>query len=268
MSNHQRSLYAKEIRKDLTRTTAREANPNARHKHCTVFACDKPTQAFAGKGWSQAYCTSHVRHLARNGSAHRSSFRLAELKAYLWAAQRWLKENANDSLVKRIELAFQALLNGDGKAPEIATRMIRTGAKRKAKNAIARMRVRGVKPSRLMVIVLATHAILKDDQSFSHRGNELLEFLHVQIARQAHRLAARFVPKGYEAKVHDGLKWGFKSFPHSAGLVLRELGYQLNEIGGHLVDKALPRILELKVERWGHHPSRQAFEDARLSVAS
>jgi hypothetical protein len=265
MPSHSRSEYAHEIRKNLTRTTAREANHNARHKHCTVFACGKPTQAFAGKGLSQTYCTSHVRHFARHGTAHRVSFRASELKTYLWAAQQWLKENANDSLVKRIELTFQALLNGDGKAPEIATRMIRTGAKRKAKNAIARMRVRGVKPRRLMVIVLATHAILKDDQSFSHRGNE---FLHVQIARQAHRLAARFVPKGYEAKVHDGLKWGFKSFPHSAGLVLRELGYQLDEIGGNLIHRALPQIIEMKIKRWGHHPSRQAFEDARLSVAS
>lgn len=166
--------------------------------------------------------------------------------------------------MKRIELAFEAMMNGAG-TPEIATRMVRAKAKPKAKNALARMRVRKVKPIRLMTIVLATHAVLKDDQSFSHRGSE---FCHVQIARQAHRLAARTVPTGYEAKVKDGIKWGFKYFPNSAGLVLRELGSQLDDLGGHLVDRALPRIIELKVQRWGHHPSRQALEASRPSVSA
>jgi hypothetical protein len=259
MNNHQRSPYAREIRKNYIRTTAREANPNALHKQCTVWACGNPTQAFAGKGLSERYCSCCIRAAQRSGSYHRSSHRAAELKPYLWAAQRWLKDNADNSLVLRVETALEAMLNGAG-SPEIATRMIRADAPRKAKNALARMRVRGVKPQRLMVIVLATHAILMDDQTFSHRGSE---FLHVQIARQAHRLAARFVPKGQEAKVKDGLKWGFKSFPHSAGLVLRELGKMLDDVGGHLVDLAFPRILELKVQRFGHHPSRQSFEDAR-----
>ncbi len=151
-----------------------------------------PTQAFAGKGLSPTYCTSHVRHLARHGTAHRNSYRASELKPYLWAAERWLKENMDNSLVKRIELAFEAMMNGAG-TPEIATRMVRAKAKPKAKNALARMRVRKVKPIRLMTIVLATHAIVEDDHSYSHRGGE---FRQVQIARQAHRLAARFVPKG------------------------------------------------------------------------
>jgi hypothetical protein len=262
MSKHPRSDYAREIRANYIRTIASESNPNARHKHCTVFACGKPTQAFAGTGLSQTYCTAHVRHLARHGTAHRGSYRAAELKPYLWAAERWLKDNASNSLVRRVEVAIEAMLDGAG-TPEIATRMIRADAPRKAKNALARMRVRGVKPQRLMIIVLATHAILKDDQSFSHRGSE---FRHVQIARQAHRLAARFVPKGQEAKVKDGLKWGFKNFPHSAGLVLRELGKTLDEIGGHLVDRALPSLLEMKGQRFGHHKSRQAFEDARSSA--
>jgi hypothetical protein len=256
-----RDAYAHEIRKNLTRTTAREPQPNARHKRCTVFGCPNETQAFAGRGLSPAYCTSHVRHLARHGTAHLGSYRAAELKLWNWAAQRWLKENKNDTLVKRVELAFEAMLIGAGN-PDIATRLIRTPASHKAKQALARMRVRNIKPIRLMIIVLASHAAVRTDQSFSHRGKE---FLHVQIARQAHRLAARVVPKGQEAKVNDGLPWGFKSFPHSAGLVLRELGRMLDEVGGHLVDKAQPRILELKVERFGHHPSSQAFEHSRLS---
>ncbi|MEP6828535.1 MAG: hypothetical protein ABJA10_10725 [Aestuariivirga sp.] len=257
--------YAHTIRKALTRTTARESNTNARHKRCTVFGCTNETQAFAGKGLSQTFCTSHVRHLARHGTAHRGSYRAAELKPYLWAAHRWLKENKANSLVTRIEFAFEAMMDGAGK-PEIATRMIRADAKRKAKNMLAVMRVRGVKPNRLMGIVLATHAILRDDQSFSHRGTE---FLRVQAARQAHRLAARFTPAGMEGKKSAPgvkLKWGHESFPYSAGLAMRELGRLLDEIGGHLADRALNPILELKAQRFGHHASRPAFEDVRLSA--
>lgn len=127
-----RNAYAHEIRKNLTRTTAREPQSNARHKRCTAYPCENPTQAFAGKGLSQTYCTSHVRHVARHGTAHRGSYRAAELKPYLWAAQRWLKENKNDTLVKRVEFAFEAMLIGDGKAPDIATRLIRTSASFKA----------------------------------------------------------------------------------------------------------------------------------------
>ena len=264
MAHHLHSSSSSHSSRKIVGTVARQANPNARFKRCTVLGCSNPTQAFAGKGLSPTYCSSHVRHLARHGTAHRASYRATEMKPYLWAAERWLKENKDNSLVVRIETAFKAMLNGSG-TPEIATRMVRAKAKRKAKNALARMRVRKVKPIRLMTIVLATHAILKDDQSYSHRGGE---FRQVQIARQAHRLAARFVPKGYEAKVKDGVKWGFKNFPHSAGLVLRELGSQLDDLGGHLVDRALPRILERKVKRWGHHPSRQALEASRPSVSA
>lgn len=264
MTARPRSEWARQVGTSLVRTPAREANPNARFKRCTVLGCSNPTQAFSGKGLSPTYCTSHVRHLARHGSAHRRSYSAGELRPYLWAARRWLKENKDNSLVKRIELAFEAMLNGAG-APEIATRLVRAKAKRKATNALARMRVRKVTPVRLMTIVLATHAVLEDDHSFSHRGRE---FRQVQIARQAHRLAARFVPKGYEAKVKDGVKWGFKNFPYSAGLMLRVLGARLDDLGGHLVDRALPRILELKVQRWGHHSSRQALEASRPSVSA
>jgi hypothetical protein len=187
------------------------------------------------------------------------------MKPYLWAAQRWLKENADNSLVKRIVQALDAILFWAG-TPEIATRMVRASAKRKSRNALARLRARGIKSNRLIIIVLATHAILRDDLSFSHRGSE---FRHVQIARQAHRLAARFTPRGMEGRKSvpgAKLKWGHESFPYSAGLVLRELGAQLDETGGHLVDRALPRILELKVQRWGKHPSSQVLEDVRQSA--
>jgi hypothetical protein len=265
MSNHRRSPYQRQIRANYLRTVASEPQPNAHSKTCIVFTCSLPTQAHAGNGLSGRYCGKHVRHLARHGSAHCNSYRAADMKPYIWSTEQWLRENKDQSMVKRIITLFEALLDNAGR-PETAKGMLRAPAKSKAKVALARMRVRGIKPTRLLTITLATHAIVADDQSFSHRdGNE---FLHVQIARQAHRLAARYVPPGYEGKVKDGKPWGFKAFPEGTGLVLRELGKTIDGIGEHLVDMAVPRILELKRTRFGNHASRPPLAHSIQSVAS
>jgi hypothetical protein len=263
-SSKQRSPYAKQIRTAHINTTANEPQPNAMFKQCTVFTCSLLTQAHAGKGLSERYCAKHVRHLSRHGSAHCNSYKASDMKPFIWATERWLKANKDVSLVKRIIVMFDALLNGAGK-PETAMAMLRAPAKDKAKVALARMRVRGIKPIRLLTITLATRAIIADDQTFSHRGNE---FLQVQIARQAHRLAARYVPAGYEDKVKDGKPWGFKSFPAGTGIVMRELGKVIDDIGSHLAEKAVPSIIELKRIRFGQHASRQAHQDVAQRKAS
>jgi hypothetical protein len=263
-SSKQRSPYAKQIRTAHIKTTANEPQPNAMFKQCTVFSCALPTQAHAGKGLSERYCAKHVRHLSRHGSAHCHSYKATDLKPYLWATERWLKANQDVSLVKRIIAMFNALLNGAGK-PATAMAMLRAPSKDKAKVALARMRVRGIKAMRLLTITLATRAIIADDQSFSHRGNE---FLRVQIARQAHRLAARYVPTGYEDKVNDGKPWGFKAFPAGTGIVMRELGKLIDDIGSHLADLAVPHIIELKRTRFGQHATRNAHQDVAQRIAS
>jgi hypothetical protein len=263
-SSKQRSPYAKQIRTAHINTTANEPQPNAMFKQCTVFSCALPTQAHAGKGLSERYCAKHVRHLSRHGSAHCNSYKASDLKPFLWATERWLKANKDVSLVKRIVIMFDALLNGSGK-PQTAMAMLRAPAKDKAKVALARMRVRGIKPLRLLTISLASRAIVAADQTYSHRGNE---FLHVQIARQAHRLAARYVPVGYEDKVKDGKPWGFKSFPAGTGIVMRELGKVIDDIGSHLADLAVPHIIELKRTRYQQHATRQAPQDVAQRIAS
>jgi hypothetical protein len=264
MSNHQRSPYAKQIRNAFIKTTASEPHPNPMLKRCSVWGCGEPTQAFAGKGLSQSLCGKCVRHLSRHGSAHCNSYKASDMKGFNWATERWLKANKDVALVKRITAMFDALLNGAGK-PETAMRMLRAPAKDKAKVALARMRVRGIKPVRLLTITLATHAVLQDDQSMRHQGKE---FLHVQIARQAHRLAARYVPAAYESRGFGdeikggGLKFGHQIFPAGTGIVMRQLGAQIDAIGEHLVDLAVPHILELKRVRFGQHASRQPLANA------
>ena len=268
-SSKQRSPYAKQIRTAHINTTANEPQPNAMFKQCTVFTCALPTQAHAGKGLSERYCAKHVRHLSRHGSAHCGSYTAGQMKPCIWATEQWLKANKDVSLVMRIIVMFDALLNGAGK-PATAMQMLRAPAKDKAKVALARMRVRGIKPIRLLTITLASRAIVADDQTFSHRdGNE---FLHVQIARQAHRLAARYVPKGKEDvgfgdKIKGGLKWGHQTFPAGTGIVMRELGKVIDDIGSHLADKAVPHIIKLKRTRYGKHATHQAPQDVAQSPA-
>jgi hypothetical protein len=262
MTRTRRSPEAARNRKANVRALAKEPSPRA-FKHCTVFGCDKPSQRFAGKGLSEKYCTKHVRHEARHGSAHVSSFTAPELKPFLWAANRFLKESTKDQFVIRTLAALQGMMDGAGK-PEIATRLRGLDAKRRARNALARMRVRGVEPARLLAIVLATHAILRADQSFSHRG---LEFLHVQIGKQAHRLAARFTPTGMEGlKSAPGqtLQFGHEVHPYSAGHILRELGKALDETAGLLAEQSIERILKLKIERWGNQAPRETMATKTL----
>jgi hypothetical protein len=263
-SSKQRSPYARQVRNALIKTTASEPNPNPMLKRCSVWGCGESTQAFAGKGLSQSLCSKHVRHLSRHGSAHCNSYKASDMKPYLWAVERWLRENKDVALVKRITAMFDALLHGAGK-PETAMRMLRAPAKDKAKVALARMRVRGIKPVRLLSITLATHAVLQDDQSMRHQGKE---FLHVQIARQAHRLAARYVPVAYVSRGFGdeikggGLKFGHQIFPSGTGIIMRQLGAQIDAIGEHLVDLAVPHVLELKRTRFGQHASRQPLANA------
>jgi hypothetical protein len=263
-SGKQRSPYAKQIRNAHIKTTASEPHPNPMFKQCSVWGCSNPTQAHAGKGLSERYCAKHVRHLSRHGSAHCHSYKAADMKPYKLATERWLEDHKDVALVKRITAMFDALMNGAGK-PETAMRMLRAPAKDKAKVALARMRVRGIKPVRLLSITLATHAVLQDDQSMRHQGKE---FLHVQIARQAHRLAARYVPVAYVSRGFGdeikggGLKFGHQIFPSGTGIVMRQLGAQIDAIGEHLVDLAVPHILELKRTRFGQHASRQPLANA------
>jgi hypothetical protein len=266
VNSFNRTPYKHNVRKALTRTTARQPNPNAIHKRCIVLNCGQPTQAFAGKGLSHRFCSRHVRHLARHGSAHRCSYTAAELKPYKWAAERWLEERANDTFVNRILKAIDLLIQNSGRA-EIATRMKGWTAKQRARNSLATLKARKIPARRLAVIFLATHALASDDWSFAADR----EFIAVQIAKQVHRLAARHVPPGMEGKksVKGALKWGHEVYPYAAGPALRELSKIIEATADHFLDLgAITRIVELKVHRHGAHHSHEGFERERSRASA
>lgn len=219
---------------------------------CSVIDCERRTQASSGKGLSRRYCGRHVKYYARHGSAHRGSYRAQELKPYLLSAERWLKAHAKETFVKLALIALLRVLEEAGR-PEIITRMHGAPAKKRARAALARLRTQSVKPERLLTIALATWALVDDDWSF--RADN--EFRRVQIAKQAHRLAARHTPTWAEGlpRTSPSMK-AMNRFPEATGPVLRELGRMIDHVGGSVAESALPELLAIKRQHWGKHPSQ------------
>ena len=254
-----RSAEARELRKAILKEIASQPNPHAERQRCSVWECTNPTQRASGDGLSLRLCRKHVRQLSRHGSAHRSSYSGPELRGYLWAAKRWLKANTNTPAVRNAIDELGWLIVSAPSKPEIATRMRRTTAAARARNALARLRASNVKPERLAAIVLATHALAADDWSFSADN----EFLTVQIAKQAHRLAGRWTPpamRGRKSPPGARLKFGHEVYSLSTGTVLRVLGRQINEAGRAMVGLGVEPVKAMAIERLGPHKSHEGFE--------
>jgi hypothetical protein len=240
MNNSRRSIYGRQVRANLVRTRASEPQAHALHRYCTACASGTLTEAAAGRGLSQRFCHRCRLRLARHGSAFRMSYSAEDMKPFLVAAQKWLKQQQDNSMVKRVEASLSSLLSAAGK-PQIATRMVRTSAVAKATNALAKLRLRGVKPSRIICMAIATQAIAES------RGERGRLWVHVQTARIVHRKAARFIPPGMEDKKSAQgvkLKWGHEIYGPSSGPFLRVLGKQIVEIAGLLFDSSTPYIIE------------------------
>jgi hypothetical protein len=155
----------------------------------------------------------------------------------------------------------QLLLESSGR-PETAYGMLRADADKKAKVALARLRVAGLKPERLVAIVLATWTIAEDDAS----ERTLSEFRTVAIGKQANRLSARWMPERAKAMPKGSFgRRTYEKFPEATGGMLRALGKAIDEAGNILVDEAVPFILELKRTKYGPHPSRQVSKNERAA---
>lgn len=136
---------------------------------------------------------------------------------------------------------------------EIVTRLRGMSAKRRAKVALARLRVASIKPERFVAIVLAITALIEEDPG-SHRTKE---FRTVQIAKSLHRLASGYhrvweLPdeRGRLRKVAE-----LHAFPRSSGPALRLIGKAVEQTCDWVVEKHLSAVLALKVKRYGRHPA-------------
>jgi hypothetical protein len=261
MTKQRRSQEARAARKQRIRRDAKRAVPENAMRRCIVWGCSKSPQLGDATGLSPRLCRAHVKHNQRHGSPHRKTWPAAELRPYIKSAELWLEQNANQSMVQRVIAEMKLLLETSGR-PETAYGMLRADAERKAKVALARLRVAGIKPERLVAIVLATWTIAEDDAY----ERTMKEFRTVAIGKQAHRLSARWMPERAKAMPKGSLsRHVYEKFGESTGGVLRALGKAIDDAGNLLVDRAVPHILALKRTKFGPHPSRQYLANEKAA---
>jgi hypothetical protein len=206
----------------------------------------------AGIGLAAFHCGRHVAFRARHGSLWHPTYRAAELKPYLLAATSYLRPRAEANRFVKASLdSIRAVLEGAGPT-EIATRLRGMSAAKRAKIALARLRVARIKPERIMATVLAVTALIDEDPG-SHRTKE---FRTVQIAKAIHRLASGY-HRVWEVQDSQGRtrRTELHAFPRSSGRVLRLLGRAVEEPCEWVMDKHLAGVLALKVRRYGRHPA-------------
>jgi hypothetical protein len=174
------------------------------------------------------------------------------LKPYLSAATSYLRPRVNADKFISASLAAVALALEQAGPTEIATRLKGMSAPKRAKIALARLRVAGIKPDRILTIVLAVTALIEEDPE-SHRTKE---FRTVQISKAIHRLASGY-HRVWEIERYDGSKarTELHAFPRSSGPVLRLIGRMLEQPCEWVVEKHLAAIIALKVKRYGRHPA-------------
>lgn len=209
----------------------------------TGRACGRPTMRAAGIGLATHFCRQHVEHRARHGSHWHGTYSAAKLKPYLSAATSYVRLRApNDAFITAAINAVRAKLAEAGPV-EIATRLRGLSAVKRAKIALARLRVANIPPERIVSIVLAVAALIEEDPK-SHRTKE---FRTVQACKAVHRLASG-THKVWEIEDHQGRKrrTELHAYPKSSGRVLRVMGRMLEEPCEWVVEKHVAGVLAYK----------------------
>lgn len=203
----------------------------------------------AQKGLAPHHCRKHIEHKARHGSYWLNTYTAAELRPYLSAATAYIGlRAASDKFIAAAVSAVRSALNEAGPV-EIATRLKGMSAAKRAKIALARLRVANVTPERIISIVIAVTAL---GEERSHRTKE---FRTVQICKAIHRLASG-THKRWVTHDHQGRerRTELHAFPRSSGPVLRLMGQMLEEPCELVVEKHLAGVLAYK-ERYGRRRS-------------
>jgi hypothetical protein len=219
---------------------------------CVLPSCDRPTLSASGVGLASFHCRRHVEHKARHGSHWHATYGAAELRPYLRAATSYVRSKCHSDRLISTALTRIALALEEAGPSEIATRLKGLSATKRARIALARLRVAGIESDRIIAIVLAVTALIEEDRG-SHRTEE---FRTVQIAKAVHRLASGY-HRVWDFEDHQGRmrKIQLHAFPRSSGPILRIFGRMLTEPCEFVVERHLAEVLALKVERYGRHPS-------------
>jgi hypothetical protein len=157
----------------------------------------------------------------------------------------------SDRFIKAALTDVKVLLEEAGPI-EIATRLNGMSATKRARIALARLRVARIKPERFVATVLAVTALIEEDPG-SHRTKE---FRTVQIAKVVHRLASG-THRVWEVQDAYGRtrRTELHVFPRSSGPVLRLIGRAIEKPCEWVVEKHLASVMTLKVKRYGRHPA-------------
>lgn len=219
---------------------------------CVILGCGRPTMKAAMKGLAAFHCERHIAHRARHGSFFHGTYRASELKPYLAAAASYVRiRDTTDRFIMASIAGVRAAMEGAGPT-ELATRLRGMPATKRARTAVARLRVAGIKPERIVAIILGVRALIEEDLN-SHRIND---FRTVQAMKVVHRLASG-THKYWLGQDRQGRARTIEmhAYPKSTGRVLRLMGRLLEEPCEVTIDKHLAGVLALKVKRYGPHPS-------------
>jgi hypothetical protein len=217
----------------------------------------------ARTGLAAFHCRRHVEHRARHGSHWHGTYRAADLRPYLAAATSYVgTRKETDRFIAASIAAVRTAMELAGPT-ELATRLMGMPARKRAKIAVARLRAASIGPERIVSIVFAVTALIKEDPG-SHR---VKEFRTVQIAKATHRLASG---SHWAWELQDAYGRPRRSemhvFPRSTGPVLRIMGRMLEEPCEVAIDKHLAAVLALKIKRYGRHPGLS--DPAKISQQS
>lgn len=221
--------------------------PLASAATCAIPGCGRPTMKAAREGLAPHHCRRHVEHRARHGSYWRASFKASELRPYITAATAYVGLRAAKDKLIAAAIAEMGQTLEDAGPVEIATRLKGMSATKRARIGLARLRVEGVPPQRIVSIVLAVSSLIKVDST----APRAKEFRTVQICKAVHRLASG-THRVWVVEDHQGRKrrTEMHAFPKSTGRVLREMGRVLEQPCEWLIEKHVAGVLAHR-QRYG-----------------
>lgn len=218
---------------------------------CAIPGCGRQTAEASGTGRAPNHCRYHVQRKSRHGSHWHPTYRAVDLKPYVSAAKSWLADNSIRPSVVAALTDLEYTLAFAGRV-DPAMNLRGQPAIYRARVAFGRLREAGVTSHRLASIYLGVAALIEDD-SGSHR---VREFQIVQAAKAVHRLASgthrkwsMWNPSGPD------VAFEVNAYPRSAGLVLRRIGEALAQACDPLLQEAIQKIILIKTEAAGPHPS-------------
>uniref|UniRef100_A0A7Z0Q9S1 Uncharacterized protein n=2 Tax=Bradyrhizobium barranii subsp. barranii TaxID=2823807 RepID=A0A7Z0Q9S1_9BRAD len=214
--------------------------PLAAAATCVIPGCGRQTMKAAREGLAPHHCRRHVEHRARHGSYWRPSFKASELRPYVTAATAHVSLRAAHEKFIAAAIADMGRTLEDAGPVEIATRLKGMSATKRAKIGLARLRVEGVPPLRIVSIALAVSALIKADATVPRAK----EFRTVQICKAVHRLASG-THRVWVVEDHQGRKrrTEMHAFPKSTGRVLREMGRMLEQPCEWVIEKHVAGVL-------------------------